>query len=184
MKVNLFEEEEKIAEIISNFCDGSMTEADCDILAMKIYEKNIVLKVQQIADLEAKLAEYDHIDEIMINAGKKIKDLQKQLAEKDKEIETLIKLKAKEMGKSLYGVVGSLAKIINESVDMAKAHQDKIAFAVEQLEKVKEKLNDYDIQEILSSSSDPYGEFDENCVTTDNINTIIDNQINQLKEGK
>lgn len=86
-------------------------------------------------------------------------DLEANLAEKDKEIKYQENMKI-----------------------LAVANQNKKA--IEQLEKVKEKLNDYDIQDILSSSSDPYGEFDENCVTTEKINKIIDNQINELKGEK
>ena len=149
--------------------------------AQMLYEK-------KIKDLEAKLAEmtekYNACQEarkLEIEFNKQDKaELKQQLAEKDKEIESLIT----DLQKAL-----ALIKEGREIVDLndkalERTDQDKISFSVEQLEKVKESLNDYDIQEILSSSSDPYGEFDENCVTTDNINTIIDNQIKQLKEMK
>lgn len=101
-------------------------------------DKTIAEQRKQIADLEAKLAERDKtIDEINEEFLSAIKDwkqlveiekaekaqLKQQLTEKEKEIETLTKLKAKEMGKSLYGIVGSLEKITNESVNMAKSHQ-------------------------------------------------------------
>lgn len=96
---------------------------------------------QQLAEKESALKEYhDWLDQYHLNPYQihlHITGLKVQLAEKENEIEKLTKLKAKEMGKSLYGIVGSLEKITNESVNMAKSHQDKISFAVEQLEKVK-----------------------------------------------
>ena len=48
-------EQEKIAGIISDFFDGQVTEADIDILAMKIYEK-YVAKLEQDLEFTTKTA--------------------------------------------------------------------------------------------------------------------------------
>ena len=48
-------EQEKIAGIISDFFDGSVAEADIDILAMKIYEK-YVAKLEQDLEFTTKTA--------------------------------------------------------------------------------------------------------------------------------
>ena len=101
----------------------------------------------------------------------KISNLEKQLAEKEKEIESLrarqfIDMTEKEM----------------LELKVATQNQDKISFAVEQLEKVKELLNT-DFESIISWI-DPY-EYGEclNSMTYNHKNTIeiIDNQINELK---
>ena len=47
-------EQEKIAGIISNFFDGTVNEADIDILAMKIYEKYVAELEQELAELKEK----------------------------------------------------------------------------------------------------------------------------------
>ena len=47
-------EQEKIAGIISDFFDGTMSEADIDILAMKIYEKYVAKLEQELAELKEK----------------------------------------------------------------------------------------------------------------------------------
>ena len=48
-------EQEKIAGIISDFFDGTMSEADIDILAMKIYEKDVA-KLEQDLEFTTKTA--------------------------------------------------------------------------------------------------------------------------------
>ena len=89
-------------------------------------DKTIAEQRKQVADLEAKLAEQQ---ECSLKASEKhsletqnaqicIKELEAKLAEKDKEFEWLHQKFAK----------------------YVKNNQDKISFAVEQLEKVKEKL--------------------------------------------
>ena len=98
----------------------------------------------------------------------KISNLEKQLAEKTLTIEQINK-----------------AFIENRSLWKGKyeqSNQDKISFAVKQLEKVKELLNT-DFESIISWI-DPY-EYGEclNSMTYNHKNTIeiIDNQINELK---
>ena len=47
-------EQEKIAGIISDFFDGTVSEADIDILAMKIYAKYVAELEQELAELKEK----------------------------------------------------------------------------------------------------------------------------------
>lgn len=104
---------------------------------------------------------------------RKIADLQSQLAEREKDIEDMKHFKI---------TIGTME---NNQVDISSTtyiDQDKISFAIEQLEKVKELLNT-DFESIISWI-DPY-EYGEclNSMTYNHKNTIeiIDNQINELK---
>lgn len=134
-------------------------------------------KDRKIADLEAKLAESekkaysrghsqrDIANEIKLNAlredvankEKRIVELKKQLAEKEKEIEEL-KLKLDIRAISLQ----------NFNIERMQANQDKISFAIDELEKVK----DYFIEgyAVCKNFSDFYWNFTEQ----------IDNQIAEL----
>ena len=81
-----------------------------------------------------------------------VADLEAKLAEKEKQLENAQNLKAIEVADEL-------------SLKLSKIHnQDKISFAVEQLEKVKEFVNEI------------YGEYSASVTTN-----FIDNQINELK---
>lgn len=93
---------------------------------------------------------------------KKIADLEKQLAEKEKEISDYVV------------VVDDLHKQLSDKCDFCdKTHnQDKILFAVEQLEKVKELLAERSVK-IISSVL---------YISTYDAQKTIDNQIKQLKE--
>lgn len=137
----------------------------------------------KIADLEAKLSESE---EELLQKEKKIEDLmlcefvatildfnklsadncrlREQLAEKEKEIETLKKCGDTE---HFYGLLEDKRKenkILIKTIE--QANQDKISFAVETLEKVKEEAKHYGYE--FSKSMHEY----------------IDNQIKQLKEMK
>ena len=114
--------------------------------------------LEYVADLEAKLAEYEkfmkdnewdsveEMQETLNKCEKKYFDIQQELAGRKK----LCDLRYKQLQNS---------------------HQDKISFAVEQLEKVKAELvklgQDYSLKWC--------------CIK---IYNFIDNQIKQLKEGK
>ena len=80
-----------------------------------------------------------------------IADLEAKLAEKDKEI---------------ADIKDSCDYYMSRANDLLIKNQDKIEFAVEQLEKVKDAVNGF------------YGEYSASVITN-----IIDNQIKQLKEG-
>ena len=99
---------------------------------------------------------------------RKIADLEAKLAEKEKEISEVL---AKQSITCLNTI--------------EKAYQDKISFAVKQLEKLKELLNT-DFESTISwIDSYEDGEY-LNSMTYNHNNTIkiIDNQIKQLKEMK
>ena len=142
-------------------------------------------KDRKIADLETKLAESekkaysrghsqrDIANEIKLNAlredvankEKRIVKLKKQLAEKEKEIEEL-KLKLDIRAISLQ----------NFNIERMQANQDKISFAVEKLEQVKE-TTECILDNALKISS-------LNQSYYDRLIDEIDNQIKQLKEMK
>jgi light-regulated signal transduction histidine kinase (bacteriophytochrome) len=120
---------------------------------------------KQIADLEAKLAEkekeienwrymYEGVMQSCHNGIEENNRLEKLLAEKDEQINMLEEHK-------FYA-----DNIIQSYADKCKNHnQDKISFAVEQLEKVK-----------LYNRQRAYNYMP--------LTNYIDNQIKQLKEGK
>lgn len=113
---------------------------------------------QQVADLEAKLAELTKKYELAsLPVGGLVdtaRNLEQQLAEKEKEIERLREINLEVPIKQLQ----------------FHHNQDKISFAVEQLNQAKGKIQ----HNILFVDCDDY------------VNVIeeIDNQIKQLKEGK
>lgn len=145
---------------------------------------------QQISDLEAKLAEKEEINKL---ANEQLEDmersklawenkyfkLEKQLAEKDKDIKYLKESyymiqdeKDHYAGQclNLQDRIEELEKIINESFH----NQDKISFAVEQLEKVKK---DIDCYMAIREGDLPYN---IECLLLDFADKI-DNQIKELK---
>lgn len=120
---------------------------------MQVSEQNIELKQQ--------LAEKDNTINTLIEDSKASKDLlKKQLAEKEKERHEEWKT-----GKEWKWA-------------WQKEHNNKISFAVEQLEKVKEDTKNAHIEDT---------QYDCYCfqeTTRDKCVKIIDNQIKQLKEEK
>lgn len=126
-----------------------------------------LLKVSHgVADEIGMFVDYVAINKIIKDQSKQISDLEAKLAEKEKEIERI---------KTNYvGGVQNANLATSAFKDLYyKEHQDKISFAVEQLEKVKVALKTF--------------EFNYNGVIDcceDYVFDIIDNQIKQLKEGK
>lgn len=151
---------------------------------------------QQIADLEAKLAESEskrksleekvkflteETEENFVD-GQKYNELKQQLDEKEKEIEQLKKFD--DLNRNFFALFRTAFKEPNKVDDLfntlktiqEKQDQDKISFAVEQLELAKEKIikvpmTDYDLSRNF-----------EKMYKQDAIRQI-DNQIKQLKEG-
>ena len=152
---------------------------------------------RRVADLEAKLADKESEHELLINqfeeeteklrkqikqesdARKRfveeVKKLKQQLAEKEKEIEKSQLMLDKiltEIHTNCYSglnIVKFKEMVINDLGGIVNSYnQDKISFAVERLEKVKEFL------------------FEQNIEITrlNKISDFIDNQIKLLKEGK
>ena len=142
--------------------------------------KTIYNQDQKISDLETKLAESekkaysrghsqrDIANEIKLNAlredvankEKRIVELKQQLAEKDKEISEYIK------------IVDDLHKQLSDKCDFCDKtkDQDKISFAIAELEKVKSVINT--------------SVRDDHIIWDFDIKAHIDNQIKQLKEMK
>ncbi len=129
----------------------------------------------KVYDLEAKLAEKEELleeseeckefnAEMWTRFADKCKDLTKQLAEKEKE--------RHEEWKTGKEWKWEWQKVNRQ---LEQADQDKISFAVEQLEKVKELLFEKAI-EITGTSVD--------SVRLYSINEIFSNQIKQLNEMK
>ena len=127
--------------------------------------------LEYVADIEAKLADSENQCRECKNLNKKIElniknklmaencELQKQLAEKDKELSEYVK------------IVDDLHKQLSDKCDFCDKtkDQDKISFAIDKLEKVKENIH-----YLLS--------FDYNLLSK--VNEQFDNQIKQLKEMK
>ena len=118
----------------------------------------------------------------------KIADLEAKLAEKDKEIEWLkIKLEKANTERHEEWKTGKEWKWAWQKANrqLEQANQDKISFAVEQLNFVRESLleNLYDLYSKPSEIWEEYGDLYD-VVITGGINKTIDNQIKKLKEGK
>ena len=117
-----------------------------------------------------------------------IADLEAKLAEKD-ELIGILKNKYECADRELYLTKDTLKRHTNIYNSLVESkYQDKISFAVEQLEKVKngieskvesiyKRLDDLNIKIVCESISMQLDTYKE-------ISKEIDNQIKQLKEGK
>lgn len=126
---------------------------------------------EENADLEAKLAEsescagmlHHHLTDKVIEIemlGEEIDELKQQLAEKENFIEDLM--------------TGRVKPVIPRIKEIKKQYQDKISFAVEQLENCRLNLIKLlNKKRVYLDSS-----------TTDEMDDLFDNQIKQLKEMK
>lgn len=181
----------------------------------KYSKKLLELFNKTISDLEAKLAEsenkhlldetewqdycaFKHIEPQIKGCLDREREYQKQLEEKQKEIEELkgerLKFYTDDVRRTqvINGIHFDMEQLLvfseyvehekwviaeqdKEINELKQQHQDKISFAVEQLEKVKEFCDGIKLSMIYISQED-----------TTKIQTIIkeiDNQIKQLKEG-
>lgn len=144
-------------------------------------------KDRQLADLEAKLAKSEKERELDNSFWKQECDsLQKTLAEKEKEILD-IKFMMRNTEQALRNVPNAMAgqrKRIDElTKELKQDNQDKISFAIAELEKVKDwcenhKFSDEDDYVI---AYEPDEEDASGCV--DYLKDQIDNQITSLKKG-
>ena len=111
------------------------------------------------------MIEEQKYNELREQKDKEIQELKQQLAEKTLTIEQINK-----------------AFIENRSLWKGKyeqSNQDKISFAVKQLEKLKKEFNERKLEYItMETKTHIYG------LRIDRINELIDNQINELKEMK
>ena len=170
LEAKLAESERKLEEYKKCNCKECMTDYEKNLnqIIDKFLNENIKLK-QQLAEKE-KERELDN------SFWKQECDsLQKTLAEKEKEIESYKHFKI---------TIGTME---NNQVDISSTtytDQDKISFALEQLEQLKklcqEKFNWWENSEW---EGDIYDKSDVSNAYFD-IESNIDNQIKQLKEGK
>ena len=153
-------------------------------------------KDQQLADLEAKLAEkdkaienwqtmYESVVQTCHNDKEEIERLNKQLETQENTITNLVEdnrasqewykkqLEEKEKENELMAKTLKLTKFVEKEVN-----QDKISFTIQQLEKVKEEID----RRPLTVRNCGYGEFEE--ILLDDVYDVIDNQINGLKGEK
>ena len=159
--------------------------------------ENTKLK-QQLAEKEKEKIEYtDTINFVETSepdiVAKELDRLNQQLAEKEKEIEELLNYdrcshcsygqankeyreKCSELIEKLAEVENSCDCYMNRANDLLLKDQDKISFAVEQLQKVQSYLKEKNENETWQNKV-----ADEE---RDDIAEYIDNQIKQLKEMK
>lgn len=135
----------------------------------------------RIEELESQFAYECECNKQFVECQNENEMLKQQLAEKEKEIETLKKCGDTE---HFYGLLEDKRKenkILIKAIEQAS--QDKISFALEQLEKVKELLleNLYDIYSKPSEIWDKYGDLYD-VVVEGAVNGTIDNQIKAIKE--
>lgn len=150
-----------------------------------VEEYNEIVRSNQ--DLEKQLAESEEKVKLLENDRvvicntmdmyiEKVKNLKQQLAEKDKE---LLEIKQR--------IAEKASKEFQEMIYKRENHnQDKISFAVEQLEKVKEKLLEelQNVTDLLDPLEyEDYHEFIGCGRGYKNSIEELDNQIEQLKKG-
>lgn len=121
--------------------------------------------------------------------------LQKALAEKDKEIKTMQESSDKnidyliefasliENQKDCNRMLKALEMVkTGKKYIVDKEHQNKISFALEQLQKVKKKILSY--EEIYYQFLESGAKIHVVCVENFRVRQYIDQQIEELKEGK
>ena len=131
------------------------------VKAYQELEKEFTKKSQKLAESEKKFYELGKSTlQDLICDGREIDKLKQQLAEKDKEIELVKNLNADE----------------RELKVIQKGNQDKIDYAVEQLNKAKYLITQeyrFDVEES-----------DFAVAYEDDIDKIFDQLITEIKEGK
>lgn len=163
-------------------------------MCLTCHEEVLKCAKKQISDLEAKLAESK---EILVVRKWEIDDLKQQLAEKDEVIKELeiekeyirknknifldalmnVAKKCQEKEKEIEELKKSKTYIMNfgdKVKEVTIQDQDKISFAVEQLEKVKEYIHKHKVNPVFA---------DRYIIYVKSLNDYIDNQIASLKKG-
>ena len=169
---------------MSKYFNGELLSAYEDLNKEFECKKENVKLHEQIADLEAKLAESEKrlvncVDfDTWQKTAKENKELKQQLAEKEKEIETLKeenernKAEAESQHKSFIDCFKDKMGLTLYYDNIEKQHnQDKISFVVEQLIETKE-------------FADKQFNLDTCNLALARVLDKIDNQIKQLKEMK
>lgn len=143
--------------------------------------------LEDLTSLEAKLKcqrkELKDRRKRLRNKSNEITELKQQFAEKEKKFEEVKNLKAKELGEALSCAIEKLTDIISQKLDTAtlldiaqRNNQDKIEFAVAELEKVKDIVNKTDKGGYIIH----FASLDDRLM----FYKALDNQINLLKEIK
>lgn len=196
-------EQEQIKEMQEH--QEAMKLADKTIKATEEQNKRVLEKLELIVranqELEQKLAESfteKDVEGLIKDREETIKFLKQQLAEKDKEIEMLndnwnvlcdylgdcvIKYDEEDVN-GIYREVLDKVNILKR-YDY-KRHQDKISFALEQLEKVKENIIDRlaDIDRQFMEDLWDEEQYARMCWENWDTEKFIDNQINVLRNNK
>lgn len=139
-KLELYEQSNKV---LNNQLNKS-TDHICE-LNDKLAEKDL-----RIEELESQFAYECECNKQFVECQKENDKLKQQLAEEEKEIETLNKFlsdKADEIEKITcdYKRQLSASNILTQAMKIREHNQDKISFAVEQLNRLKEDENLYDM---------------------------------------
>ena len=185
-----FSERKKLAEQYEKWISENKHILDCPLTVISWLVGEGYLRKTKVADLEAKLAESEHRNEQLVDAlngevfinyklPKENKELKQQLAEKDKEIaglkllvDSFDKLKQYDKDADLVLINPKTCCIDGKELVIKSDNQDKISFALEQLEKVKEACKEI-------PQCDDYG---DDWVLQSGLNEYIDNQIKELKK--
>ena len=154
-------EEKERFELFGEHCiKDNNSDARCQLL--DTYKSCVILNEQdqKIKELEVKLAEYqnDGVGDVILNAGKKIKELQQQLVEKDKEIE--------ELKKELRD------ELVDNNMAILELQQSQKQLAIEELKKIYNLFEPYE-----NSQKDT-------ILCANNGISFIDYLENQIKELK
>ena len=136
-----------------NFADveNTITYSLCPDKLEKNLNKREDELCNKISDLEAKLAESEKSEETyksMFEIGvennhsllKEIEQLKQQLAEKDEEIENIKLCRCVNCKNEYEFMLEGLVEDLEKQID--KDDQDKISFAITQLEKIKDKFRE------------------------------------------
>lgn len=140
------------------------------------WKNSEIVELGIVADLEVKLAESKESC-ILLEGLRKSEAEKKDIAMK----------RVSELKQQLAEVKNSCDYYMNRANDLLIKNQDKISFALEQLEKVKEKLLEelQNVTDLLDPLEyEDYHEFIGCGRGYKNSIEEIDNQIKQLKEGK
>lgn len=166
------------------------------------YKTGYLKALDRIVDLEAKLAVYEKeimdnekcftekdVESLIKDREETVKFLKQQLAEKDAEIRVAYsfrKQKCDNLQKALAEKEEEFMQVVKDWKSLVESkNQDKISFAVEQLEKVKELAHNH-INEIVNDLSEEDDERLNQKHTIHGLATVItdiDNQIASLKKG-
>ena len=158
---------EKESEADQRYKDWQEEIRECDGLRVVLSEvrKQLAEKDKAIENWQTM---YESVMQTCHNDKEEIKRLKQQLAEKEKEISNLKGL-VNERDKQIKNLKTNKKRVVEHK------NKVKISFAVEQLEKVKELVEE------KGAISSPFGNLK---IQASDVSVIIDNQIKAIKEMK